>query len=87
MFSSQVVPLLLVTDYAHGGYNMTDTDIGVFVMAVAIFQIFFQVPVISRYCYQVCNVILLLYSHCVSRGLSSCLVIVTRTRPAWWCLL
>ena len=42
-FSSQVVPLLVVTDYAHGGYNMTETDIGMFVMGVAIFQIFFQV--------------------------------------------
>ena len=33
----------MVTDYKHGGYNLDDNEIGVALMAAAVFQLLWQV--------------------------------------------
>ena len=35
----------MVTNHEHGGYQMDDNEIGMFVMIVAIVQIFYQVRI------------------------------------------
>ena len=35
----------MVTNHEHGGYQMDDNEIGMFVMIVAIVQIFYQVKI------------------------------------------
>ncbi len=42
-FNLQLLPLLLVTDHEHGGYNMDPSEIGVILSAAAVLQLLFQV--------------------------------------------
>ena len=39
----QAFPLLMVTDHEHGGYDLDDNEIGVFISIMAVVHIFFQV--------------------------------------------
>ena len=39
----QLFPLLMVTDHAHGGYQMDDNEIATFTMIVAVVQLVYQV--------------------------------------------
>ena len=41
--SLQLFPLLMVTDYKHGGYKLDDNEIGVVLMAAGVFQLLWQV--------------------------------------------
>ena len=41
--SLQLLPLLMVTNHEHGGYNMDDNEIGVVLMVVAVSQLVWQV--------------------------------------------
>ena len=40
----------MVTNHEHGGYQMDDNEIGMFVMIVAVVQIFYQVRIYDVKC-------------------------------------
>jgi len=41
-YMQQLFPLLMVTDYAHGGYHMDDNEIGTVMMVAAGCEFFWQ---------------------------------------------
>ena len=53
----QLIPLLLVNNHEHGGYDMDDSEIGIILMVAAIMQLLLQVRsmcVYSHVCIQSC---------------------------------
>ena len=44
----------MVTNHEHGGYQMDDNEIGMFVMIVAIVALFYQVDIVIILIYTLC---------------------------------
>ena len=44
----------MVTNHEHGGYQMDDNEIGMFVMIVAIVALFYQVDIVMILKYTLC---------------------------------